>query len=130
MAFSEACPFVDSVLAPCDVLALYALSPACSSESAATVCAYDQAVSVHVALCVLPPPIQSVLLGRAIKLSLAGMTTAMPKHAPAPTQSVRPAIWGCARRVPSDWSVPFDDAKIEEKELAGAEPCHDAVMGL
>lgn len=33
-------------------------------------------------------------------------------------------------RVPSDWSVPFDDAKIEEKELAGAEPCDDAVMGL
>ena len=37
-------------------------------------------------------------------------------------------IYAC--RVPSDWSVPFDDAKIEEKELAGAEPCHDAVMGL
>ena len=33
-------------------------------------------------------------------------------------------------RVPSDWSVPFDDAKIVEKELAGAEPCDDAVMGL
>jgi hypothetical protein len=33
-------------------------------------------------------------------------------------------------RVPSEWSVPFDDARIEEKELAAAEPCDDAVMGL
>lgn len=30
-------------------------------------------------------------------------------------------IFYLLRRVPSDWSVPFDDAKIEQKELFRAE---------
>lgn len=30
-------------------------------------------------------------------------------------------LFDLLRRVPSDWSVPFDDAKIEQKELFRAE---------